>query len=132
MSDPADPYGPEVRRLFRAPAHAGTLEAADRVRVEGQGVAVELCMLRAGPAIRQLRFLAWGCPHFIAAAEALCRDYEGRAVAELAGYSAVETVRTLPVPRGKTGRILVLEDAARALAGSAGITTPSKTGVPPP
>ena len=132
MSDPADPYGPEIRRLFRAPAHAGTLEAADRVRAEGQGVVVELCMQRSGAAIGQLRFLAYGCPHFIAAAEALCRDYEGRAVAELAGYSAVETVKTLPVPPGKTGRILVLEDAARALAGSAGIAIASKTGAPPP
>lgn len=120
MTLPADPYGAEVRRLFRAPAHAGSLAGAGRARAAGQGVAVELFLERDGPEIRQLRFRAYGCPHFIAAAEALCRDYEGRRVAELATYSAVETMTALPVPAEKTGRILVLEDAARALAGPSG------------
>jgi NifU-like protein involved in Fe-S cluster formation len=114
--DGVDPYGVEVRRLFKAPAHAGQLEGARRVHREGQGIAVELWMATDGPAIAKLRFLAYGCPHLVAAVEAFCAAYEGRPVTELAAFSAVELCERLPVPAEKTGRILVLEDAVRSLA----------------
>jgi NifU-like protein involved in Fe-S cluster formation len=116
VSPVADPYGVLVRRLFRAPAHAGQLDGACRVQRECQGVAVELSMAVDGPSIAKLRFRAYGCPHLIAAAEAFCEAYEGRSVAELAGFTAVELCERLPVPAQKTGRILVLEDAVRSLA----------------
>jgi nitrogen fixation protein NifU and related proteins len=109
------PYSATVRALFAAPVHAGGLEPALRARCEGQGVVVELSMQQDGAAIRRLRFRAYGCPHLIAAAEAFCRDYEGRPLSELRQFSAVELVRDLPVPIEKTGRILVLEDAVRSL-----------------
>lgn len=115
MSAAGDPYSDEVRRLFGAPAHAGVLESATTVRRDGQGVQVELSMRADGPAIAALRFRARGCPHFIAACEAFCRDWEGRPLAELAAFSGVQVLDRLPVPIEKTGRILVLEDAVRAL-----------------
>ncbi len=115
MIGATDPYSDEVRRLFDAPAHAGLLDSACRVQSDGQGVTVELSMQLDGESMTILRFRAYGCPHLIAAAEAFCRAYEGRAVTELAGFSAVELMDSLPVPVEKTGRILVLEDAVRLL-----------------
>ena len=111
----ADPYGPLVRRLFAEPAHARRLDRAVAVRVDDQGVSVELSAKPAGGDIAALGFRAWGCPHLIAAAEALCAEYEGRPIAALDGFAASEIMRTLPVPVEKTGRILVLQDAVRAL-----------------
>lgn len=116
MSGTGDPYSGAVRRLFSTPAHAGTLEGARHVQREGHGVAVELSMAVDGLHIGKLRFRAFGCPHLIAAAEAFCEAYEGRPLAELPGFSAVELIERLPVPAEKTGRILVLEDAVRSLA----------------
>lgn len=116
MSAAADPYSAEVRRLFREPRHAGRLEPAATARREGQGASVELSMRCTGPAIAELRFRAFGCPHLIAACEAFCRDWEGRPVAALASFSAEGLLEALPVPIEKTGRILVLEDAVRSLA----------------
>ncbi len=110
-----DPYSAEVRRLFAAPAHAGTLPGAETVRAVAQGVDVELSLARDGDRVSALRFRARGCPHFLAAAEALCAGYEGRPVAELRAFRAAELVERLPVPIDKTGRILVLEDAVRSL-----------------
>ena len=118
MSFAPDPYSDRVRRLFDAPAHAGQLDSGCRVQQQGQGVSVELSMQLAGETMSVLRFRAYGCPHLIAAAEAFCQAYEGRAVTELADFSAVELIGELPVPIEKTGRILVLEDAVRLLGTS--------------
>ncbi len=115
MKSAADPYSPEVRRLFRAPAHAGSLAGARVARAQGQGVAVELSMLSDGARIGALRFRAYGCPHLLAATEAFCGDFEGRPLADLHAFSAVEAAHRLSVPIEKTGRILVLEDAVRLL-----------------
>jgi NifU-like protein involved in Fe-S cluster formation len=110
-----DPYSERVRSLFGHPAHAGALEQAPQVLIEDQGVRVALAALVEGQRILELRFRAYGCPHVIAAAEALCERYEGRPVKELEAFEAAQLVRDLPVPAEKTGRILVIEDAARAL-----------------
>ncbi len=83
--------------------------------VADQGVRIELFAAAADGTIEQLRFKAWGCPHLIAAAEALCAAYEGRRPDELGAFAAQELMQSLPVPVEKTGRILVLEDAARSL-----------------
>ena len=115
MSEAREGYSAEVRQLFRAPTHAGSLAGGRIARAAGQGVSVELSMRCDGAMIGALRFRARGCPHLLAAAEAVCRDFEGRPVADLASYSALATVNSLPVPVEKTGRILVLEDAVRLL-----------------
>ena len=115
-----DPYGERVRELFSQPAHAGCIAGARSVRLEDQGVRLCLCAQADGGTIRTLKFRAWGCPHLIAAAEAFCEGFEGRPVAELLEFGASGLMESLSVPIEKTGRILVLEDAVRALGKSLG------------
>ena len=110
-----DPYSPEVRALFTEPAHAGRLEGSYSAAIDDQGLRITLFATVEGGKIAALRFLAWGCPHFIAAAEAFCRDFEGRDPSELLEFSSSGLMQSLSVPVEKTGRILVLEDAVRSL-----------------
>lgn len=116
----SDPYSEQVRELFAHPDHAGDLEnPAARAQVVEQGVRVALAADIDGDNIVRLRFRAWGCPHLLAAAEAFCRAFEGRPAAAMAEFAAAQIMQTLPVPREKLGRILVLEDAVRSLGQSA-------------
>jgi NifU-like protein involved in Fe-S cluster formation len=114
----ADPYGERVRELFANPEHAGELAGAPRAYIDDQGVRIALTARCEAGRIEALRFRAWGCPHLLAAAEAFCRDYEGRSCDELAEFGIAELMQTLPVPTEKTGRILVLEDTVRLLGQS--------------
>ncbi len=110
----ADPYSERVRALFASPAHAGTLDGP-RVRIDDQGVRIELSAASAAGRLEKLAFRAYGCPHLIAAAEAFCAEYEGAEPAALERFSGADLMQNLPVPHEKTGRILVLEDAVRSL-----------------
>ena len=110
-----DPYSERVRALFASGAHAGRVDGGLEAYIEDQGVRVELTAGIDGSTIERLRFRAWGCPHLLAAAEAFCAEFEGRPLCELDSFGAVEVMQTLPVPREKMGRILVLEDAVRSL-----------------
>jgi NifU-like protein involved in Fe-S cluster formation len=119
----SDPYSERVRELFAATEHAGDLEnPSARVQITEQGVRLALAASLHGDIIIALRFRAWGCPHLLAAAEAFCRAYEGGPAAALQSFGAAEIMRTLPVPREKLGRILVLEDAVRSLVQSARVS----------
>ncbi len=118
-----DPYGARVRQLFASPDHAGGLEKPQLwAQVDDQGVRIALAADIDDDIIVSLRFRAWGCPHLIAAAEAFCRAFEGQPVSALQAFSAAEIMQTLPVPREKMGRILVLEDAVRSLGQSARVS----------
>ncbi len=110
-----EPYSALVRSLFGNPVHAGTVESGRKAEIGDQGVQVELSAEIKSGTLRKLRFRAWGCPHLIAAAEWLCAEYEGRPIADLDLLQATEVMQSLSVPVEKTGRILVLEDAARSL-----------------
>ena len=110
-----EPYNDVVRGLFEAPAHAGDLDGAVSVYAASQGMRIALSARLSQRNITALRFRAWGCPHFIAAAEVFCADFEGRPALQLADFRASEVMQTLSVPVEKTGRILVLEDAVRSL-----------------
>jgi len=110
-----DPYSSLVRAYFARPEHGGKLAAGTTALVAAQGVRIELAATCDGGRLQALRFRAWGCPHVIAAAEAFCREFEGAPVAALEGFSAGAIMDKLAVPVEKTGRILVLEDAVRAL-----------------
>ncbi len=110
-----EPYSTTVRTLFREPAHAGVLDGAASVTIDDQGTCVRLCANVSDGSIAAMRFLAWGCPHVIAAAESVCAAYEGRAAVDLTGFAAADLMQSLAVPVEKTGRILVVEDAVRSL-----------------
>ncbi len=113
MSD--DPYSARVRELFDSPAHAGCLEGSLGVALDEQGVRIFLTAETGGGQVQALRFQAWGCPHFIAAAEEFCASFEGRPDSDLLEFSAADLMQSLSVPVEKSGRILVLEDAVRSL-----------------
>lgn len=108
------PYSERVRGLFAVPVHAGTL-GGPRVRIDDQGIRIELSAELAAGRLEKLAFRAYGCPHTIAAAEAFCADFEGREAGALDAFSGSDLMHNLPVPHEKTGRILVLEDAVRSL-----------------
>jgi NifU-like protein involved in Fe-S cluster formation len=110
-----DPYSARVRELFAAPAHAGQLDSPLRVAIEDQGVRISLFAEVSAGEVQALRFKAWGCPHVIAAAEAFCAACEGGPIAGVLEFSASDLMQSLSVPAEKTGRILVIEDAVRAL-----------------
>ena len=116
----ADPYSAAVRELFLHAVHGGDLPDADVVDLAGQGIRLQLAARHIDGRIEALRFRAYACPHVIAACEAFCRGWEGRDVADLDSFSAADIINDLTVPVEKTGRILVLEDAVRALGRSIG------------
>jgi NifU-like protein involved in Fe-S cluster formation len=113
-----DPYNARVREFFTAPAHAGRLDVGASVLAADQGVRVELSASVADGHISALRFRAWGCPHLLAAAEWVCRHYEGGAVDALEKFPIARIMDDLAVPAEKTGRILVVEDAIQSLGRS--------------
>jgi NifU-like protein involved in Fe-S cluster formation len=115
-----DPYGDRVRELFAVPVHAGELEGGRSVYLDDQGVRIRLAARAEAGRISTMRFEAWGCPHVIAAAEAICARLEGASAADLLDFSANDLMENLPVPVEKTGRILVLEDAVRSLGRTIG------------
>ena len=110
-----DPYSARVRELFAAPTNAGRIADAPLVRVEAQGVRIVLSAVTEDGVLKSMRFEAWGCPHVIAAAQESCTRAEGNPAAELLDFSVADLMQSLSVPVEKTGRILVIEDAVRAL-----------------
>ena len=111
----ADPYNSRVREYFANPSHCGDVAGGAVGYFADQGVRLRLSAAVSGGEISRLRFRAWGCPHTIAAAEATCRRFEGRAVTELDTFDTGRIMQDLAVPAEKTGRILVLEDTVRSL-----------------
>lgn len=125
-----DPYNEEVRACFENPVHAGDLQGDyaqvlnATVAAPGEGARLVLYAGLIDGKIAALRFRARGCPHLIAAAEVLCSSLEGADLAQLAAVSASKLMDRLAVPASKTGRLLLVEDAARALLESNGDPSP--------
>lgn len=114
-------YNDAVLRYFRAPAHAGNLaeknRAATTAYVEEGGAGARILLTAAADSarLRAIRYAVFGCPHLIAAAELICERFEGQPVEVMADFDPRELIDILAVPVEKTGRILLLEDAVRAL-----------------
>lgn len=111
----ADPYNAKTREYFADPRHAGDLDGMVVGYFEDQGIRLQIGASLAENSLNVLRFRCWGCPHAVAAAEAFCRRYEGRALMELEAFDTAQIMSDLGVPVEKTGRILVLEDTVRSL-----------------
>jgi len=116
-----DPYSKQVRRLFANPVHAGPLPdeynggvVAEATESEN-GARIVLSAVVNGDTIHLLRYQIFGCPHLIAAAEAFCDDAEGRPLDALIDMNISTLMEGLAIPVEKTGRLFVLEDAAKAL-----------------
>jgi len=111
----ADPYNSTVRAYFAEAEHCGDVSGGAVGYFEDQGLRIRLSAEVEDGLITRLGFRAWGCPHVIAAAEAVCRQFEGRAALELEQFASAQIMRDLAVPVEKTGRILALEDTVRSL-----------------
>lgn len=123
-------YNEMTRRYFESVPAAGRLDGA-RVATgtageRQQGTWVQFQIRCETPAdgdtrVAAVRFLAFGCPHTIATAAWVAEQAQGRAVtAELP--RPVEALRRLfDVPVEKLGRLLVVEDAWRAVIAAVGV-----------
>ena len=111
----ANPYNPAVRAYFADTQHRGDVGDGAAGYFEDQGMRLRLSAEVRDGVITRLLFRAWGCPHLIAAAEAVCRQFEGQSVAALEQFDSGQIMRDLAVPVEKTGRILALEDTVRSL-----------------
>lgn len=116
-----DPYNELVRGYFANPVHAGSLPDEYNEAVIGEaaesssGARVILAAVTDGDIVRILRYRVYGCPHLIAATEAFCDAVEGQAVRALTELDVPGLMERLAIPVEKTGRVFVLEDAAKAL-----------------
>ena len=72
--------------------------------------------------ISEARFLAFGCPHLLAAASWLTERMVGLNRAQLAAWDWQEAAQALDIPPRKFWRLLTLQDAARVAAELAGAT----------
>ena len=118
---PVDPYNEEVRARFANPVHAGDPDSGYPAVIVGAagepatGAAIRLAAGIESAAVRTLCFRAWGCPHFVAAADLACELGVGGTVTGLSEITAARLMERLEVPRNKAGRIFVVEDALRSI-----------------
>lgn len=113
-------YSQRVVDHFEHPRNVGRLTAPDTFagaagRVS-QGVRFELSARAVQGRICELRFVAYGCPHCIAAGSWLSERLQGATRQDLLEWRWLEAAEALDVPAEKRGRLLLLEDAVRALA----------------
>lgn len=120
MSSPQ--YSPLVEEHFARPRNVGSLSGDDvvsgRAGSREQGVSCQISARVRDGAITEVRFQMYGCPHCIAAASWLSERMPGSTVKDLEAWSWREAAAALDVPAEKRGRLLILEDAVRALAAS--------------
>jgi NifU-like protein involved in Fe-S cluster formation len=125
MTQPGTGYSARVLELFRALPCAGTLPAAPGGFASAEAIAIDRgawvrfeARIDAGRIVA-CRFQAWGCPHTLAAAALAAGWLEGRPDGESTRCDAARLLRELDAPVEKMGRLLVVEDAARALLAEA-------------
>ena len=118
-------YSSEVQRRLGSATRSGLLPHGS-VRVasgqaEDKSLNVWVCFQVeiSGKTVRSARFEAYGCPHFIAAADWMAERVEGGSTRALGEAHALAARAALDVPTEKLGKLLVLEDALAACLGSA-------------
>jgi NifU-like protein involved in Fe-S cluster formation len=114
-------YNELVVDHFERPRNVGTLISAGNV-IQGkagrrdQGAEFVLTARVADERIADARFEAYGCPHCIAAGSLLTTSLIGSDQERIRQWSWRELAQQLQVPTAKRGRLLILEDAVRAMA----------------
>ena len=114
-------YHPQVAELFQRTPFAGRMEAGPGVFVgkagaQSDGAEVRFWLKSGGGRIQAISFLAYGCPHTIAAAAWVAHHARGLALADVGRTAWLEVERALAVPAQKRGRLLIVEDALKAAA----------------
>jgi hypothetical protein len=122
-------YNELTRRYFENPARLGTLTGPDCCRGAagsrsgGTWVQFDVRVARTGLGLclREVRFLAFGCPHVIAAAALVAEAGEGGGSEPRLPQSIHSLRERLEAPVEKLGRLFVVEDAwIAALRGAVG------------
>ena len=114
-------YNAAVIDHFEHPRNAGQLLRGPET-VEGvagsiaQGVMFALTARIVAGRIEDVRYEVFGCPHCVAAGSWLTERLIGADRADLENWSWREVADVMAVPAEKRGRLLILEDAVRALA----------------
>lgn len=115
-------YCPEVKRRLHSPGRVATVGTPAAPVVTGEAedrtlnVWVRYQVQMNGDVIDSVRFEAYGCPHFVAAADWHAEQLEGRPSAALAEPDTAGVREALDVPTEKLGKLLVIEDALAACA----------------
>src|SRR5689334_11862593 len=114
-------YSTLVIEHFDRPRNVGSWPPADDIVQGSAGSHAEAAQFTlsarvAGDLIQAARFSAYGCPHCIASASWLTEQLCGWSPSALLQWHWREAARLLQVPTEKYGRMLILEDALRALA----------------
>lgn len=114
-------YSTVVVDHFQTPRNTGHLEVGEGVirGVAGsvaQGTMFVLSARVAGDRIEAVRFEAYGCPHCIAAGSWLTERLVGLTGPELRQWCWRAADDALKFPAEKRGRLLILEDAVKALS----------------
>ncbi|AMN46767.1 hypothetical protein ACG33_06580 [Steroidobacter denitrificans] len=114
-------YNAAVLDHFLHPRHAGSLApgpdvigAAAGSLTEGAKFAFNATLVH--DRLGKLRFQAYGCPHCLAAASWLCEHLQAARIEQLDAWHWRDAAAALDIPAAKYGRLLILEDAIRALA----------------
>jgi NifU-like protein involved in Fe-S cluster formation len=113
-------YGPEVvRRLHELPGcgrfEAGATVLHGRAGDREQGAAVDLWIRLDAGSVVEARYLAFGCPHLLAAASWLTEAVRGLDRGQVAAWDWQAAAAALEIPPAKFGRLLTLQDAVRDL-----------------
>jgi NifU-like N terminal domain len=108
-------YNPETRHYFETTARAGHLSGAKIYRGAAgnreQGTWVQFDLKVASGSLTDARFLAFGCPHTIAAAGWVAEKAVGKPVTRRLPDSVPAISLKFDVPLEKLGRLLIVEDA---------------------
>lgn len=113
-------YSPAVVDHFEHPRNSGRFDAGEGV-IKGvagsvaQGTMFVLSARVAEDRIEAVRFEAYGCPHCVAAGSWLSERLVGLTQRELRAWQWRDADQALRFPMEKRGRLLILEDAVRAL-----------------
>lgn len=76
-----------------------------------QGCRVQFFADVAEGDITRLRYLAYACPHVIAACSQVVKELEGGELSGAFGLEPTDLMRFLEIPAEKAGKILILQDA---------------------
>ncbi len=113
-------YSLLVLEHFTHPRNAGLLPGPGvthtRSGNHAAGAEVALSIRWLEERVAEVRFQAYGCPHFLAAASLVTERLSGLTARQVARWSARDLWEELAVPVEKRGRLLILEDAVRAAA----------------
>jgi NifU-like protein involved in Fe-S cluster formation len=116
-------YSELTLRYFETPAAAGVLSGAGVYRGAAghreQGTWVQFDLQVAAGMLRDVRFLAFGCPHTIAVAAFVAEQAVGRPAAAALPFGVQALRERFAVPTEKLGRLLIIEDAWTAAVGAA-------------